>query len=249
MTRLMYDALQASGIPQGAEMAAWYPYDSRSDGAPKGAKQVLTIDNSPDAAHPDCDILDCEPGACWDGTAITRWLTSKANSDDPGTLYFSLANEQQVKTWVDQRFSWLVADWTGVAEDIVPGSIGMQFKAVGAYDLSLIVDDAWHPAGSGDGTPPPPPPWPTPAGLSVAERFTVTASWEAVTPTEETPHPAYMVEVQTDAGQPVGEPTDTDATSVEITLPGHGSYQVRVQTHISRDRDWSPFTPWQAVTV
>ena len=161
MTRLMYDALQASGIPLGAEVACWYPYDSRSDGAPRSARQILTIDNTADGAHPDCNILDVEPGACWDAGAVNHWLDQKAASDDPGTLYYSENNRATVTGWVPREHQWWAADWTGVQEDIIAGSVAMQFRNAGAYDLSLVVDDSWHPAPSSGQLPA----WPAPGDI------------------------------------------------------------------------------------
>jgi peptidoglycan hydrolase-like protein with peptidoglycan-binding domain len=136
MTRTMYDALVASRIPQGAQMAAWYPYDPRGDGPPRGAQQVLTIDNTGD--HPDCDVLDYEPGAAWGTDVAERWLADHAGQ---GTIYSTVGN----KPALSRPYYWWVALWDGRDQDVVAGSVAQQYQSTDAYDLSDVVDDSWYP--------------------------------------------------------------------------------------------------------
>lgn len=148
MTRTMYDALEASGIPSGANIACWYPYDIRSDGAPKDALITLTIDNV--GTHPDCNILDIESGAASpsDGPG---WVDS--NTTPFPTLYCNMSTAPDVmsamkgvtKTW----YLW-VASLTSsppVSPPSVAGAnvVAQQYAFDGAYDLSVVFDDNWYP--------------------------------------------------------------------------------------------------------
>jgi hypothetical protein len=144
----MYDALYTSGIPAGAEMAAWYPYDTRNpDGPPKGARQVVTIDNT--GTHTDCDILDVESGAAWPPSVVPGWI--RACTAPQPTVYCSLSNAPQVVSamaGVNRAWDMWVADWTGSPHvPAVSGAtvIGCQYQNTSSYDLSTITNDNWYP--------------------------------------------------------------------------------------------------------
>jgi hypothetical protein len=155
MTRTMYDALYTGGIPAGAQMAAWYPYDARNtDGPPRDARQVLTIDNTAGAVHADCDILDVETGAATFAD-VPGWL-SRCTAPYP-TIYCSLSNTSSVFSAAGSQsrhwYLW-VARYLATPAPVVPPVpglpsgctvIGCQYEAAGAYDLSIITDDNWYP--------------------------------------------------------------------------------------------------------
>jgi hypothetical protein len=143
----MYDALYASGIPSGADIACWYPHDPRSDGPPKDARQVLTIDNT--GSHLDCAVLDCEPGAAWPLSAAHGWV--QACTAPFPTVYCALSNAPQLVTamaGVTRSWYLWVASWTGQPHvPAVSGArvIGCQYQSTSGYDLSIVTDDNWYP--------------------------------------------------------------------------------------------------------
>lgn len=170
MTRTMYDALNTGGIPAGAEIAAWYPYDTRNhDGPPKAARMVLGIDNSSNGAHPDCHIADIEPGAMWPPSVAPGWV-SECRQPFP-TTYCDLDNTPALfgamhgvlRVW----YLW-VAAWTQSGLPAVPSVpglpascrlIGAQYRNASAYDLSIVTADYWYPyVGAGPGPVSGPPP-------------------------------------------------------------------------------------------
>lgn len=184
MSRTMYDALEASGIPKGAQVACWYPHDSRSDGPPVDAKLVLTIDN--EGTHPDCQILDLESGAATP-QSVPGWLDDNKNAYP--TIYCSQDNVSEALTAAGGRkFHLWVADWNGAPTEIFESpdptitTVAHQYASFAAYDMSVVYDIVdWY-GYTVPVVPPPPPPPPTDqSGLIVS--FT-TKEWRAVTSTD-----------------------------------------------------------------
>jgi hypothetical protein len=142
--RTMYDALDLTGIPTNAQMVAYYPHDSRTNGAVSrfSANTVLvTIDNH--GNHTDCDVLDVEPGAAWPPSSVVDpWLAAKHAQGKTGTIYANLANIGAVRAATKRTFFWWAAQWTNVPHS-VPGSVATQYEGVARYDISLVTDDNW----------------------------------------------------------------------------------------------------------
>lgn len=187
MTRTMYDALEASGIPHGAQIACWYPHDPRSDGPPVEAELVLTIDNQ--GSHPDCQILDVEPGAAWPpNPVVPDWLD--ANRNEFPTIYCSESNVGAVVQAAGSRDFYLwVAEWNGSPTEIFQPqdptvkSVAHQYASGPAFDTSVVYDVyPWYEPASPPPPPPPPPP-PSPVVLlSALEYRGVTLRYGGGTP-------------------------------------------------------------------
>jgi hypothetical protein len=142
--RTMYDALDLTGIPTNAQMVAYYPHDSRTNGSVSrfSASTVLvTIDNH--GNHTDCDVLDVEPGAAWPPSSVVDpWLAAKQAQGKTGTIYSNLANIGAVRAATKRTFFWWAAQWTNVPHS-VPGSVATQYEGAARYDISLVTDANW----------------------------------------------------------------------------------------------------------
>jgi len=153
--RTMYDALDLTGIPTNAQMVAYYPHDSRTNGSVSrfSANTVLvTIDNH--GNHTDCDVLDVEPGAAWPPSSVVDpWLAAKQAQGKTGTIYANLANIGAVRAATKRTFFWWAAQWTNVPHS-VPGSVATQYEGAARYDISLVTDAGW-PGGGATPTGPP----------------------------------------------------------------------------------------------
>ena len=158
--RTMYDALDLNAVPVDAQIVAYYPHDSRTTGSvDRFSKNTVrvTIDNHGD--HPDCEVLDVEPGAAWPPDAIVdKWLAAKEAQGKTGTIYSNEANIGAVRTATKRAFDWWAAAWTN-APHSVSGSVATQYKNTPGYDLSLVTDANW----------PTPSPKPKPERHPVAE--------------------------------------------------------------------------------
>jgi peptidoglycan hydrolase-like protein with peptidoglycan-binding domain len=153
--RTMYDALDLTGIPTNAQMVAYYPHDSRTNGSVSrfSASTVLvTIDNH--GNHTDCDVLDVEPGAAWPPSSVVDpWLAAKQAQGKTGTIYSNLANIGAVRAATKRTFFWWAAQWTNVPHS-VPGSVATQYEGAARYDISLVTDASWPGAGKTPAGPP-----------------------------------------------------------------------------------------------
>jgi Putative peptidoglycan binding domain len=142
--RTMYDALDLTGIPTNAQMVAYYPHDSRTNGSVSrfSANTVLvTIDNH--GNHTDCDILDVEPGAAWPPSSVVDpWLAAKQAQGKTGTIYANLANIGAVRAATKRTFFWWAAQWTNVPHSVA-GSVATQYEGAARYDISLVTDANW----------------------------------------------------------------------------------------------------------
>jgi hypothetical protein len=158
--RTMYDSLDLNAIPTSAQMVAYYPHDPRTTGTvarfPKSTV-LVTIDNQ--GNHPDCDVLDVEPGGAWPpGTVVDPWLAARQSRGKTGTIYSNLANIGAVRTATKRPFDWWAAQWTNVPHS-VPGSVATQYENTPGYDLSLVTDANW-PNPPAKQSPPPAARWP-----------------------------------------------------------------------------------------
>jgi len=153
--RTMYDALDLTGIPTNAQMVAYYPHDSRTNGSVSrfSASTVLvTIDNH--GNHTDCDVLDVEPGAAWPPSSVVDpWLAAKQAQGKTGTIYSNLANIGAVRAATKRTFFWWAAQWTNVPHS-VPGSVATQYEGAARYDISLVTDASWPGGGKTPAGPP-----------------------------------------------------------------------------------------------
>jgi hypothetical protein len=243
MTRTMYDALETSGIPAGAQMAAWYPYDTRnSSGPPKNAHQVLTIDNT--GQHPNCDILDVEPGAATVADA-PGWV--RACTAAFPTIYSNLANAPTVVSamrGLGRGWYLWVADWQNGTRNVpaVAGVtvIGCQYagNVNNAYDLSIITDDNWYPA--------PLPAYPAPTGLTTtfnAEGLDI--SWTAADA-----EGRWHAQVVTAADENIYDGAVTTPYVCGIQVPaGTTEVKWRVAATASATHQSSPWTDPQSFTI
>ena len=153
--RTMYDALDLTGIPTNAQVVAYYPHDSRTNGSVSrfSASTVLvTIDNH--GNHTDCDVLDVEPGAAWPPSSVVDpWLAAKQAQGKTGTIYSNLANIGAVRAATKRTFFWWAAQWTNVPHS-VPGSVATQYEGAARYDISLVTDASWPGGGKTPAGPP-----------------------------------------------------------------------------------------------
>jgi hypothetical protein len=243
MTRTMYDALETSGIPAGAQIAAWYPYDTRNtSGPPRNAHQVLTIDNT--GQHPNCDILDVEPGAAT--VAGTPGWVRACTAPFP-TIYSDLANAPTVVSAlrsVGRRWYLWVADWQNGTRNVpgVAGAtvIGCQYagNVDNAYDLSIITDDSWYPV--------PLPAYPAPAGLSATcNSEGLDISW-----TSADDEASWHAQVVTAADESIYDGVVTVPYVCGLDVPA-GTTQVkwRVAADASATHQASPWTELQPFTI
>lgn len=152
MTRIMYDALEASGIPEGAEIAAWYPWDSRSDGPPIDAQQVVTIDNTGNYVT-SADIMDATD-APYTVADAPHWVD--VNAEPYPTIYCNLSDVSELLSAMSgttkQWWLW-IADWDNSTAE--PSGIpalpencllmGWQYQSTADYDLSVVEADNWFP--------------------------------------------------------------------------------------------------------
>lgn len=225
VTRTMYDALEASGIPHGAQIACWYPHDPRSDGPPVNAAVVLTIDNVGD--HPDCNILDVEPGAA-PTSSVARWLDS--NHNEFPTIYCSESNVGSVVQAAGSRKFYLwVANWNGSPTVIyfpqynTVTTVAHQYASNNSFDTSVVYNDAWY-----GKTPAPPPPPPSPVGVPANPKAVgfagVTLSWGAVKAGDVYRYQLWRGTAMEPTTSTMVADHDTTATTVDVSHIGAGSF-------------------------
>jgi hypothetical protein len=148
----MYDAeADPSACPDNSPIVAYYPYGV--DGAgftygtldksqfPAGTKFV-TIDNSKDGSHPDCDVADYESAFMYPASVVANWLQKKAalkTNGGIGVVYCAGANTHNNPTpesnadhgkllAITNKFLWWTPDWTGEAH-AVAGAVAVQYAA------------------------------------------------------------------------------------------------------------------------
>lgn len=155
MPRSMADALHTANLAHApVDIKAYYPYDNPDQITPT-AKQVLSIDNSPDGSHHNCHIADAEPGAMtW--ASVPAWVQS-CTQQYP-TVYCALSNLSPYlfphMATVGRHWYLWVAQWddSTVLPDIpdLPPEctlIGKQYSSNQIDDLSIITEDDWYPIG------------------------------------------------------------------------------------------------------
>ena len=169
MARSMFDSTQPNDAPKspidgnsGGILVAYYPYAFSSPAKsefPAGTIFV-TIDQSTDAGHPDCDVLDVEPG-CASPDQVPGWPQEhKSRTGKQGTVYCNTSTIDSIPK--SEPFYWWAAEWTDNAHTQPAGSVACQYKSTGAYDASSVFDESWPP-GTG--------PAPAPSGLYAVRKL------------------------------------------------------------------------------
>lgn len=166
MPRSMFDSTNPNACPKsaidgnsGGILIAYYPYAFSSptkSSFPSGTLFV-TIDQSTSASHPDCDILDVEPG-CASPSQVPGWLVAhKAATGKQGTIYCNTSTKPSIPN--TQPYYWWAAEWTDSSSTQPSGATATQYASRGSYDASTVFDASWPPGAA-------PAPTPTPAPSS-----------------------------------------------------------------------------------
>lgn len=160
MARSMFDSTNPGSCPKspidgnsGGILIAYYPYafSSPTKSSFPAGTLFVTIDQSTSASHPDCDVLDVEPG-CASPSQVTSWLQRhKAATGKQGTVYCNTSTKSSIPN--SEPYYWWAAEWTNNPATHPSGATACQYKSTSGYDASSVFDASWP-----HGTPTPPKP-------------------------------------------------------------------------------------------
>lgn len=148
--RIAYDALNPARIPNSAVMVLGYDEWSAADWSRFKGAQKIRIAQSADQVGKQYSILDVERG---DATIeqAPGWIRKQQGAGAIfNTVYVQESNLEVLRRACHGLHYYILLAWwrSSGAPLHVAGTIGMQYAGNvdgGAYDLSAIYDDKWHP--------------------------------------------------------------------------------------------------------